>query len=51
MSVTNDSTPDRQDVPDLPEDLDGLPDTDREDGPPAIEEPEDPDAHGPLIQA
>lgn len=38
-------------APDLPEELDGLPDGDRADSPPATEEPEDPDAHGPLVQA
>lgn len=44
--------PDDQDrSPDLPEDLDGLPDTERPDSPPAIEDPANPDAHGPLIQA
>lgn len=51
MSVANEKTPERDEVPDLPDELDGLPDTERRDGPSAIEEPEDPDAHGPLIQA
>jgi hypothetical protein len=45
MSTTDDDTPD------LPDELDGLPDGDRADSPPATEEPDDPDAHGPLVQA
>jgi hypothetical protein len=44
------STTGPDDAPDLPEELDGLPD-DRADSPPATEEPEDPYAHGPLVQA
>ena len=43
--------PDREDVPDLPDDLDGLPDERPKDAPPAIDDPSNPDAHGPLIQA
>ena len=43
--------PDNDDTPDLPDELDGLPDREPADSPPAIEEPENPDAHGPLIQA
>jgi hypothetical protein len=39
------------DVPDLPDELDGLPDGKRKDGPPAVDDPANPDAHGPIIQA
>jgi len=47
----NDRTPGPDDVPDLPDDLDGLPDDEPEDSPPALEDPANPDAHGPIIQA
>ncbi|MET0789557.1 MAG: hypothetical protein ABWY33_09965 [Cellulomonas sp.] len=39
------------DVPDLPESLDGLDDHEPKNAPPAIQDPTNPDAHGPLIQA
>ncbi len=48
MTGRDDDTPD---VPELPEELDGLPHDEPADSPPAIEDPDDPDAHGPLIQA
>jgi hypothetical protein len=43
--------PDRTDAPDLPEALDGLPDKEPVDSPPATEDPGNPDAHGPIIHA
>ena len=47
----SDRTPDRDDVPDLPDELDGLPDDRPQDSPPASEDPANPDAHGPIVQA
>jgi len=47
----NDKTPDRTDVPDLPDALDGLPHPEPADSPPASEDPANPNAHGPIIQA
>ena len=47
----SDRTPAGDDVPDLPEALDGLPHDEPEDSPPALEDPGNPDAHGPLIRA
>ena len=47
----NEKSTDPNNTPDLPDDLDGLPDEEPADSPPAIQDPSDPDAHGPLIQA
>ncbi|WP_157465741.1 hypothetical protein [Cellulomonas sp. Leaf395] len=47
----SEDTPRRDDVPDLPEERDGLPDKEPAHSPPAIEDPANPDAHGPMIQA
>jgi len=45
-------TPERDDdVPELPEELDGLPHGEEKDTPPAMEDPANPDAHGPLFRA
>jgi hypothetical protein len=44
-------TPERDDIPELPEELDGLPDKEPLDSPPAAEDPANPDAHGPLFHA
>ncbi|WP_456844467.1 hypothetical protein [Cellulomonas sp. P5_C6] len=41
----------RDDVPDLPDELDGISDKERPNAPPAIQDPNNPDAHGPLIRA
>ena len=41
----------KNNVPDLPDDLDGLPDDRPADSPPASEDPGNPDAHGPIVQA
>ena len=41
----------RSDVPDLPDELDGLPDDQPQDSPPASEDPGNPDAHGPIVHA
>jgi len=47
----DDKSPARDDVPDLPDELDGIPDKEPPNAPPAIQDPDNPDAHGPLIQA
>lgn len=44
-------TPAEDDVPDLPPSLDGLPDDQPEESPPATEDPANPDAHGPMFRA
>ena len=41
----------KTEVPDLPDELDGLPDDQPVDSPPATEDPGNPDAHGPIVQA
>ncbi|MGY4642328.1 hypothetical protein [Cellulomonas sp. URHB0016] len=43
--------PSPDDVPELPEELDGLPHDEPADSPPATRDPADPDAHGPIIHA
>ncbi|WP_315097707.1 hypothetical protein [uncultured Cellulomonas sp.] len=46
----SDRTADQDEVPDLPDSLDGLPDDKPEDSPSALDEPGDPDAHGPMFR-
>jgi len=43
--------PDNDDTRDLPDELDGLPDKEPADSPPAVDDPGNPDAHGPIIHA
>ena len=50
-TTMSENAPDRADAPDLPEALDGLPDREPADSPPATEDPANPDAHGPIVQA
>ena len=48
--MTNERKADPDEVPDLPESLDGLPDDTPKDDPSALEEPGNPDAHGPMFR-